>query len=324
VFALGGTAVAAKHYLITSTGQIKPSVLKQLKGNVGPRGPQGIQGELGPRGIAGPQGAQGFAGAAGAPGANAVGVTGNEGEEGLKGATGEAGPTGPAGANGTNGAIGARGETGATGPSGGPAGPTGPTGPEGSGGTGGTGLAGCTPALAELGDTKLPCLTKGQQEQGTWSASIAIPMGGPQVEASGAISFPFPLDEASRELMKVRYMDETEVLSPTEHEECVGSSVEPVATEGWLCVYQGATATEGSLKTEWKEAGFYAVLDPQADTCKPEAGKESGVLNCTGAKNFQIGALVAFRTKTFKEPPTVLPAAAVLSAGGSWAVRAPK
>ena len=34
-FALGGTAIAAKHYLITSTSQIKPSVLKQLHGQEG-------------------------------------------------------------------------------------------------------------------------------------------------------------------------------------------------------------------------------------------------------------------------------------------------
>jgi hypothetical protein len=39
--ALGGTAVAARHYLITNTSQIKPSVLKKLKGNMGPAGPAG-------------------------------------------------------------------------------------------------------------------------------------------------------------------------------------------------------------------------------------------------------------------------------------------
>jgi len=36
--AFGGGAVAANHYLITSTKQIKPSVLKALKGAKGPRG----------------------------------------------------------------------------------------------------------------------------------------------------------------------------------------------------------------------------------------------------------------------------------------------
>ena len=55
-FALGGTAVAAKHYLITSTSQIKPSVLNKLKGNAGPQGAQGAQG---PQGLQGPQGAAG-------------------------------------------------------------------------------------------------------------------------------------------------------------------------------------------------------------------------------------------------------------------------
>ncbi len=34
-FALGGTAIAAQHYLITSTSQIKPSVLAKLKGKAG-------------------------------------------------------------------------------------------------------------------------------------------------------------------------------------------------------------------------------------------------------------------------------------------------
>jgi hypothetical protein len=56
-FALGGTAIAAKHYLITTTGQIKPSVLAKLKGkegSQGPQGPAGAQGAPGPQGPAGP------------------------------------------------------------------------------------------------------------------------------------------------------------------------------------------------------------------------------------------------------------------------------
>ena len=39
--ALGGTAIAAHHYLLTSTKQISPKVLKKLRGRTGPRGPAG-------------------------------------------------------------------------------------------------------------------------------------------------------------------------------------------------------------------------------------------------------------------------------------------
>jgi hypothetical protein len=61
-FALGGTAIAAKHYLVTSTSQIKPSVLKQLRGKAGDTGPVGA---AGPQGVAGPQGPGGPQGPAG-------------------------------------------------------------------------------------------------------------------------------------------------------------------------------------------------------------------------------------------------------------------
>ncbi len=72
VFAMSGSALAASHYLINSTHQINPKVLRKL-GRVGPRG---LQGEPGP---------------AGAPGSQ-----GKEGPPGSEGATGETGPAGPA------------------------------------------------------------------------------------------------------------------------------------------------------------------------------------------------------------------------------------
>lgn len=62
LFAMSGGALAAKHYLINSTKQIKPSVLKKLKGNTGktgatgPAGPQGVQGKEGAQGKEGPTG----------------------------------------------------------------------------------------------------------------------------------------------------------------------------------------------------------------------------------------------------------------------------
>jgi hypothetical protein len=48
LLAMGGTAIAANHYLITATGQIKPAVLKKLRGRTGPAGPQGREGPQGP------------------------------------------------------------------------------------------------------------------------------------------------------------------------------------------------------------------------------------------------------------------------------------
>ena len=71
-FALGGTAIATKHYLITSTSQIKPSVLKALHGQSGNPGADGLPGAQGPQG---PQGATGPQGPAGTPGASGAWAT---------------------------------------------------------------------------------------------------------------------------------------------------------------------------------------------------------------------------------------------------------
>jgi hypothetical protein len=65
VFAMSGSALAAKHYLINSTKQINPKVLKKLKGNVGKTGAKGLAGTPGATGSPGPEGHVGGTGPAG-------------------------------------------------------------------------------------------------------------------------------------------------------------------------------------------------------------------------------------------------------------------
>ena len=79
VFAMGGSAVAASHYLITAKKQISPKALKEIaasgkpgaagaSGPAGPEGKQGAEGKPGPEGRVGPKGDQGIEGKPGAMG----------------------------------------------------------------------------------------------------------------------------------------------------------------------------------------------------------------------------------------------------------------
>lgn len=75
VFAMSGGAYAAGKFVITSTKQIKPNVLKQLQGKAGANGAAGPAGPQGPAGANGKDGVNGKDGAGGKDGVNGTSVT---------------------------------------------------------------------------------------------------------------------------------------------------------------------------------------------------------------------------------------------------------
>lgn len=144
LFALAGGAYAAGKYVITSTKQISPKVLKALQGKTGAAGANGAPGAQGPAGSAG---------------------TGSKGEKGENGALGPQGPRGNTGATGSQGLQGDTGTTGATGP-------VGPQGPLQSGKTE-------TGAWTLIGPVVTPSngtLTEEEQEKRGAAISFTLPV----------------------------------------------------------------------------------------------------------------------------------------------------
>jgi hypothetical protein len=213
LFAMTGGAYAAKKYVITSTKQISPSVIKKLQGKAGAPGTPGAPGAKGAPGEKGERGEKGEKGEKGA-----TGGTGPAGSTGPAGGIGPAGTTGPAGATGPTGAKGTTGSAGTTGPSGttGPAGEKGTTGPEGVCST-----SNCT-------------LPKGASLKGTWSVQGTIISIQTVFHAAfGPISFSIPLASPP----EVFIIEKGEKGTGAGTCPTTSSSANPEAETGNLCVF---------------------------------------------------------------------------------------
>jgi hypothetical protein len=204
LFAMTGGAYAAKRFLITSTKQISPSVLKALKGKAGPAGTAGAAGPQGPAGPAGPVGA----GTPGSPGSNGQSVTSKalaKGEGGcVEGGSEFTSASGKSPA--CNGEKGAKGTTGSPWPAGGTL-PSKAT---------ETGVWGFGPA-----ETKKSALSE-------HVVSFPIPL------AAGVALKMHYINTVGEELHF-----EAAATTPTECGSPVGTVAEPKAAPGSLCVYEG-------------------------------------------------------------------------------------
>ncbi len=210
VFAMTGGAYAAGKYLITSTKQIKPNVLAQLKGKTGAKGETGAAGAPGASGKEGPAGKGGEAGekgAPGSPGANGKSVTVGEVPTGEASCEEHGGSSIEAEGSGkkTYACNGAQGKAGSPWPGGG-------------------------------------VLEKGATEYGSWEADAYESLRQEFV----TISFPVKL-KASAE---PHYITEEEWSTGKLPTGCKGTPAKPEAAEGVLCVFDSFPQNIGSTDVE--------------------------------------------------------------------------
>ncbi len=248
VFAMSGGALAASKFLITSTKQIKPSVLSQLKGKAGPAGAPGAAGPAGAQGPAGPAGAKGENGAPGASGGNGTSAT----TEAFAGK-----------AHGcTAGGVLVKSASGETPVCNGKEGPAGPEG------------------VCSTANCVLP---KGVTETGTWSvppsetlfltftvASFAVRLAGMECEISPGKKVVQGLCAEDVHLIneKGEELVEEGKTAPTKCGEPVGTVEEPKAASGNLCIF---------ISHLTNATGFTAgIVDPS--TNEPGAGKAGAVM----------------------------------------------
>lgn len=267
VFSMTGGAYAASKYVITTTKQIKPSVLASLKGATGKTGAAGPQGPAGPTGPMGPAGAAGTAGEKGAAGTNGTNGTNGESVASTVLATknphcAEGGTEFKIAASATYACNGKTGAAGAAGPTGSPW------------------TAGGT-------------LPAGATETGVFNV-FAVPASFSGIEyVPGTISFPIPLSSTIAE-------SNVHVVPPgtTEAEDpkgCKGTAkptqAEPKGAEaenGYLCIYENLAInvqkTEvNSPETGEIEAGKTGTMLQIYPTTKSQAVIADGIWAVTGA-----------------------------------------
>jgi hypothetical protein len=232
VFAMSGGAYAAKKYLITSTRQISPKVLKALVGRAGPAGVAGAPGVAGAQGPVGPQGPAGANGKDGSPGAPGDSVT-NTAVPTSSSTCGKLG--------GTEFKVGSGAATTAC---------NGKEGKEGSPWTaGGT-------------------LPSGKTETGVWAFSAYV-KGTDVQPISFPIPLASALEGSHVHMI---LQDGEEFVSSTEQQKstvCLGSVTEPTATAGNLCVYTQelvpSTATFSNFGFEFR-SGVTANFNVEENT----------------------------------------------------------
>ncbi len=207
VFAMSGGAFAAGKFLITSTKQISPKVLKSLQGKAGPAGSQGLAGSAGapgPKGDAGAAGANGVNGSNGVS-AEATSFTGNktigsvtctEGGLLVKSASGET-----LVCNGKKGSQGAPGAPGVIHP-----------------------------------EEKLP---SGASETGAWGVSGPVVTIDEYEVVLGSISFPIPLGKAPK--------PHVYLVGEGPSAGCSGTAAAPVAEAGNLCIFVAKEENLGAV-----------------------------------------------------------------------------
>ena len=200
VLAMSGGAFAAGKYLITSTKQISPKVLKSLRGKAGVNGAQGPAGAAGPQGPTGPAGPQGPGGAPGAKGENGTSVTSAEVSKTSSTCSKQGGSEFTSASGKTTACNGKEGKEGS---------------PWTAGGT----------------------LPSGQDETGTWSVGpLATP--GPIIESIASFPIPLAADLPASGVHFINSTG-MEVIHKVEQTsgECKGSVAEPSAERGNLCIY---------------------------------------------------------------------------------------